>query len=201
MAILIIRTTWTFKMSPLQSCAFLEMKVIRCPEGRGTHSSVGRGRRPPRSRLCSHCSGRVMAVLSIKSWWRPTRPAGGEGKHPLSKQSIDSYGGPCVWRVKQRGAAIHPVSISGAAVGTAREPRRRARPRDPVVRRAPQPHINLGPLLDEGHRELVSGAGRQEHSTCHYYLLINNTEGGTKNTISTLSDTPDAACLDGRRSE
>lgn len=34
----------------------------------------------------------------------------GEGKHPLSKQSIDSGGGPCVWRVKQRGAALHPQS-------------------------------------------------------------------------------------------
>lgn len=85
-----------------------------------------------------------------------------------------------MWRVKQRGAAIHPRSISGAVVGTAREPRRRARPQDPAVRRAPQPHINLGPLLDEGHRELVSWAGRQEHSTCHYYLLINNTEGEKK---------------------
>lgn len=94
--------------------------------------------------------------------------------------------------IKQRGAVIHPQSISGAVQGTAREPERRARPRDPVVRRAPRPHINLGPLLDEGHRELVSGAGRQEYSTCHYYLLINNTEG--KSNSSKPPNTPDAAC-------
>lgn len=209
MAILIVGTTWTFKMSPLQSCAFLEMKVIRCPEVGARIAVLGVG--AGRSALASVVIALGESWLSFPSSLGGTppgprsadgaRPAGGEGKHPLSKQSIDSGGGPCVWRVKQQGAAIHPQSISGVAVGTAREPRRRARPRDPVVRRAPQPHINLGPLLDEGHRELVSGAGRQEHSTCHYYLLINNTEGGTKNTISTLSDTPDAACLDGRRSE